>query len=198
MERRTAEGYLYGRGLNIQWTGLDKVRANLRTLAERYPEEMGRVLREEGVAIMEESMRICPYDQDNPHNDGTPHLNDTGQVEGPYHENGVSSVVLSFDTPYAAIQHEVQEYHHDFPEQWKYLEHPMNERAKYMPANLIKGVDIERLLREGQGGGYSARSMQGVREDNKNKRLDDARRRAETKVAARNVYLANPKNWVRR
>ncbi len=146
-------GTRYGAKLGIQWD-TSKVRANLRSLADKYPEEMGRVLREEGVAIMDESMRVCPVDKENTHEDGTPHLVDTGQVSGPYREGSESVIILSYDTPYAVLQHEVQEYHHDFPEQWKYLEHPMNERAKYMPANLAKGVDLERMME-----GYQAESM---------------------------------------
>ena len=138
----------------VQWKGIEQVRANLRSLAERYPEEMGRVLREEGVAIMDESMRICPVDQENMHEDGTPHLVDTGQVSGPYNDGQGPYVILSYDTPYAVIQHEVQEYHHNFPEQWKYLEHPLNARVPFLAANLARGVDLERMMQ-----GYSSPSQ---------------------------------------
>ena len=54
--------------------GWDKVRANLRTLAAIYPQELGYALREEGMAVMDQSMKECPLDQQNYHEDGTPHL----------------------------------------------------------------------------------------------------------------------------
>ena len=138
-------GTRYGATLSIDWTGFDEVRANIKTIAERYPVEMGRVLREEAVAIMDKSLSLCPYDQDNEHDDGTPHLNDTAQISGPYYQDENTAVILSYDTPYAVLQHEVQEYHHDAPEQWKYLEHPMNERVPYMASNLARGVNLERM-----------------------------------------------------
>jgi hypothetical protein len=148
----------YGKSGTIVWEGLEEVRANLRSIAEKYPYELGEALRGEADAIMEESVRICPYDQDNPHDDGTPHLNETAFVDGPnFDENATPSVTLSYDTPYALAQHEIQEYHHDIPEQWKYLEHPLNARASVLAANLIKGAQLEKMGEE-----YQAKSMRAM------------------------------------
>lgn len=147
-----AAGTRYGASMEI--TGWENLQANLRTIAVKYPQELGMGLREEGMAIMEESLRICPYDQDNPHDDGTPHLNETGDVAGPYFEGDNITVELSYATPYAVLQHEIQEYAHDPPEQWKYLESPLLARARYIGPNLVKAVNLERL-----GIGYSAQSL---------------------------------------
>ena len=173
--------------LNVQWVGIETVRANLKTLSERYPQEMGTVLREEGVAIIDTANPIVPFDQENEHEDGSPHLNETGQVEGPYFENDIATVILSYgqgiNSIYPIVQHEVQEFHHDFPEQWKFLEHPLNERAKYIPANLIKGVDLERMLREGQGGGYVAPKMTAIKTGEAERAISNARQKAINKYS---------------
>ena len=140
---------------------------------------------------MDESMRICPVDQENMHEDGTPHLVDTGQVQGPYTEqkdavNKVTYVVLSYDTPYAVAQHEIQEYHHNAPEQWKYLEQPMNQRLPFLAANLVKGVNLERLAAEGWAVngqyGYQAESQQSINEKVAILNADKARQRAITQA----------------
>jgi hypothetical protein len=145
-------GTRYGAKLSIDWTGFDEVRANLKTIAERYPVEMGVVLEKEAGAIMAKSVMICPYDEDNGHQDGTPHLNETANISDPIYDQKVTSVILSYDTPYAVLQHEVREYHHDEPESWKYLEIPMNERAPFIAANMARGVNLERMVK----GSYTA------------------------------------------
>ena len=152
-------GTMYGAKQNVVWD-TSEVRANLKKLQENYPKELGAALREEGLAIMEHSLMLCPYDQDNPHLDGTPHLNETADVAGPYFADNVISIILSYDTPYAVLQHEVQEYHHDKPETWKYLEHPMNARSQFLAANLVRGVDIERAME-----GYYAESTLTLQEN---------------------------------
>lgn len=144
-----ASGTRYGASLVI--TGWDTLQANLRTIAALYPQELGFALKEEGMAIMDDSQRVCPVDKENVHEDGSPHLVDTADVTGPIFEKDNVYVMLSYDTPYAVIQHETQDYQHDWPEQWKYLESPMMARAKFIGPNLVKAVDLERM-----GTGYSA------------------------------------------
>jgi len=157
-------GTRYGATMSVDIRGFDKVRANLQTLVENYPKEVGRAMGEECQAIMDESMRICPYDQDNDHEDGSLHLVETADILGPVERGGNDIVfILSYDTPYAVLQHEVQEYHHDAPEQWKYLEHPTNARVKVLATNLIRGVDMERMLE----GSYKAQSWQDINADMK-------------------------------
>lgn len=147
--------HYYGKSGTLVWEGMDNLRANLRSIAEKYPHDLGNALRDPvATDIMTESLRVCPYDQDNEHKDNTPHLNDTAQIIGPeFDENNAPVVFLSYDTPYAVIQHEVQEYHHDIPEQWKYLEHPLNAAALTMAAKLIRHTAIEKSMREGKDPG---------------------------------------------
>lgn len=142
-------------GGKIVITGLDNLHANLRRIAVQYPEELGYALKQEAYAVMEESLKLCPYDQDNPHDDGTPHLNETADVIGPEITGGNITVFMIYDTPYAVEQHEVASYHHDYPEQWKYLESPLLTRAKFIPTNLMRAVNLERL-----GQGYAATSIE--------------------------------------
>jgi hypothetical protein len=151
-------GTRYGATLEIH--GWDGLQANLRTLAAKYPEALGMALREEATAIIEQSMAECPYDPINLHEDGTPHLVDTAQVEGPYHDGDNTTVIMSYATPYAVIQHENLDFHHPTPgTKAKYLEGPMMERARFIGPNLIKAVDLERL-----NIGYQAADTRTLRE----------------------------------
>ena len=141
----------YGKSGEVKWEGIEDVKANLRSIADKYPIDLGMALRNPvAFDILTESLRICPFDQNNPHEDGTPHLNETGQVEGPYFdENGKNPVVyITYTAPYALIQHEIQEYHHDMPEQWKYLEHPLNAAVATMAAKLMRYASLEESARQ--------------------------------------------------
>ena len=131
-----------GAPLVIQIKGFDKVMGNLRNLYERAPEQFGQALMEDMGDAMIESNGECPYDQNNAHEDGTPHLRDTGKVEGPINTGDGVMVILSYDTPYAAIQHEVPEYRHDWPEKWKYLEDPVNRHIPRLAPNLVKRMEL--------------------------------------------------------
>jgi hypothetical protein len=151
-------GTRYGATMTFK-VEMDKVRANLKILMEDYPKELARVMGEECIAIMEESVRICPFDQDNQHKDGTPHLVETADIVADIDVNKIL-FTLSYDTPYAVLQHEVQEYHHDKPEQWKYLEQPAMERVKVLAPNLVRGVDMELMM----SGSYRAQSWTALNE----------------------------------
>jgi hypothetical protein len=150
----------------IQIKGLDEVRANLGVLRERLPVQFGAVLREECMAIMEESQQQCPVDDANMHEDGSAHLVDTGQVIGPEFENGNISVIMSYGEVgdptenYAFIQHENMEYHHSRPgTKAKYLEDPANERVPFLATNLVKGIQLEV-----NGAGYFAQKIDQLNE----------------------------------
>lgn len=146
--------------------GWENVQANLRRLADEYPEALGYGLREEGMAVMDESLTQCPVDQLNPHDDGTPHLADTHQVIGPEFDGGNITVTLSYGNPtdptgiYAVIQHENMDFHHTTPgTKAKYLEDPLTARAPFIGPNLARAVNIERM-----GGGYQAQATAGILE----------------------------------
>lgn len=126
----------------IDIKGFDQVMGNLRNLYEKAPAEFGQAAREEMDTVMIESKRECPYDIDNPHDDGTPHMRDTGLVEGPIIEEDGVAVLLSYDVPYAAIQHETPEYRHRYPEKWKFLEDPMNRHIPRIAPVLIKRMEL--------------------------------------------------------
>lgn len=128
--------------LVIEIKGFDRVQANLRNLYERAPAEFGEAAREEMDDAMMESQAECPYDFSNPHADGTPHMRDTALVQGPFFdENGVL-ITLSYDVPYAAIQHETPEYRHLWPTKWKFLEDPVNRRIPRVGPALIKRMEM--------------------------------------------------------
>jgi hypothetical protein len=140
--------------------GFENLHANLRVIADRYPRELGYALKEEGAAIMEQSNRECPFDEFNDHIDGTPHLIETANLAGPVFEDTNITVTLSYDTPYAVLQHETLSYHHTFPgTKAKYLEGPFADRARFIVPNLIRAVDIERM-----GGQYFSTPTVGVLE----------------------------------
>jgi len=128
--------------LTIEVQGLDLIRANLRNLYEKAPAEFGQAVREELDDAMMESQAECPYDYDNPHNDGTPHLRDTALVEGPEDYGEGFAVYASYATPYAVVQHETPEYRHDWPEKWKFLEDPINRRIPRIAPSIVKRMEM--------------------------------------------------------
>jgi hypothetical protein len=150
----------------IRVKGMDEVRANLAVLRERLPIDFGYAMREESMAIMEESQQQCPVDDANMHTDGSPHLVDTADVQGPYFEGRDISVIMSYGNPddptdkYAVIQHENLEYHHTRPgTKAKYLEDPAMERVPFIASNLAKGIQIE-----ANAGYYSAQSIAALKD----------------------------------
>jgi hypothetical protein len=124
--------------LTIKVEGLEQIRANLRNLYERAPAEFGQAVREEFDDAMMESQAECPYDFNNPHSDGTPHMRDTSLVEGPVNEGNGFAVYASYAVPYATIQHETPEFRHAWPFKWKFLEDPINRRIPRLAPSLVK------------------------------------------------------------
>jgi hypothetical protein len=111
--------------LVIRISGMENIRAKLRNLM-KAPEQFGQAAREWGDDRMMESQAECPYDFNNPHADGTPHLRDTAMVEGPIFEGDSFLIRFSYDQSYAAIQHENPGFRHQYPTKWKFLEDPIN------------------------------------------------------------------------
>ena len=136
--------------LQVQVKGLDNLRANLKVLNTFLPEQLGYAMRDEMLIVASESAEECPVDDANLHEDGSPHLVDTLQVDGPEFEGDNITVAVSYGNAndptgdYAVIQHETLEFHHTRPgTKAKYLEDPLNARAKFIPTNLIRGVQAE-------------------------------------------------------
>jgi hypothetical protein len=128
--------------LTIEVKGLEQIRANLRNLYERAPAEFGQAVREEFEDAMMESQAECPYDYDNPHSDGTPHMRDTALVEGPVNEGNGFAVYASYAVPYATVQHETPEYNHIWPTKWKFLEDPINRRIPRIAPAIVKRMEL--------------------------------------------------------
>ena len=127
--------------LVIRISGMENIRANLRNLM-KAPEQFGQAAREWGDDRMMESQAECPYDFDNPHSDGTPHLRDTALVEGPTFEGDSFIIRFSYDQSYAAIQHETPEYRHLWPTKWKFLEDPINRGIPRFAPAMIRRLEL--------------------------------------------------------
>lgn len=120
--------------------GEEQLRANLRNLM-KAPEEFGQAARDWADDRMMESQAECPYDFNNPHEDGTPHLRDTAFVEGPIWEGDSFLIRWSYDQSYAAVQHETPEYRHLWPTKWKYLEDPINRGIPRLVPMMIRKLE---------------------------------------------------------
>jgi Minor capsid protein len=83
--------------------------------------------------LLREARRLVPHEEGVLETSGKTHFDS---------ESHTASV--SFDTPYAVIQHEDLTFRHDTGRQAKYLEQPMNTEAEIMSA-LIQG-EIRRQL----------------------------------------------------
>lgn len=134
---------------NIKIVGVEELNANLLALKTYLPKQLGVAMRGEMDAVAQDSIKQCPYDDDNPHLD-FPHLADTLQVSGPDFEGDNITVGISYGNEsdetgiYAIVQHEDLSLHHTHPgTKAKYLEDPFNARAKYIPSNIIKGITLE-------------------------------------------------------
>lgn len=146
----------------IKIVGVEELNANLLALKEYLPKQLGVTMRGEMDAIAQDSIKQCPYDDDNPHLD-FPHLADTLTVSGPDFDGDNITVGISYGNEsdetgiYAIVQHEDLSLHHTHPgTKAKYLEDPFNARAKYIPANVIRGITLEV-----KGGVYSPRMTPG-------------------------------------
>jgi hypothetical protein len=127
--------------LVIRISGMENLRAITRDLRERAPIEFGQAIREEMDDAMMESQAECPYDHDNPHFDGTPHMRDTAKVEGPIFSGDQFTIYASYDTPYAPIVHENPDVRHHWPTKWKFLEDPINRRVSMLTLSLKSRFD---------------------------------------------------------
>lgn len=126
--------------LVIRVHGEEGLRANLRALMDA-PKEFGQAAREWADDRMMESQAECPYDFENEHLDGSPHLRDTALVEGPNFTAEQFSIIFSYDQSYAAIQHETPWYNHLWPTKWKYLEDPINRGIPRLVPMMIRKLE---------------------------------------------------------
>lgn len=133
----------------VKIVGVEQLNANLLALKEYLPKQLGWAMRGEMDAISQDSIKQCPYDDNNPHLD-FPHLADTLVVSGPDFEGDNITCGISYGNEsdetgtYAIVQHEDLSLHHTHPgTKAKFLEDPFTARAKYIPSNIIRGVTLE-------------------------------------------------------
>src|SRR5512133_3086018 len=123
--------------INVTIEGGNQARANLRVISELIPETVRQAMFEGMQDVMIESQEECPYDWNNPHADGTPHLRDTATVG--FDDESPDTIVVygSYSTPYAVYQHEIMEYNHLYPTKAKFLEDPANRHASRWVSDLL-------------------------------------------------------------
>lgn len=121
--------------------GADQVVRKLRTLAARFPNEVGRAMFQEAQIEMTEAKRRTPVD--------TGALRASGTVHAPTLKfNRDVEVVLSFGSVavgYATRVHEDLDAFHKVG-QAKYLESTLNESRPFLAARIARRIELERLV----------------------------------------------------
>lgn len=105
-----------------------EIRANLQRAAENVVAGANRGLLLAAEHLLGESRRLVPTEE------GT--LDRSGKVST---DEGSNRAAVSYNTPYAAVQHEDLTFKHDDGRQAKYLEQPMNTEAPVM-AQIVQGA----------------------------------------------------------
>lgn len=140
--------------MGLKIIGLNTMRKNLRTLAEKYPDRVAAAIYKEAQIEMTEAKKRTPVA---PVDGGT--LRASGMVHDPVREGNNISVLLSFGgaaQEYAIAVHEHLSEHS--PPSWiiaeenggiewnaagtgpKFLEGPLNESRPYMAARIGKRI----------------------------------------------------------
>lgn len=127
--------------------GTENLLKALLVSGEAVTREVGRFLYQEATEVFNRSQDIVPID--------TGALRSSGAVFQPEVEGTEIFVTVQYGgaaAPYAAIQHENLEYHHDAPTQAKYLEAPLVERMEGIGAGLTaivsQAISTQRLEEE--------------------------------------------------
>lgn len=125
--------------MGLKLTGVEAVRANLRRLAERFPDEIARAMYQEAQIEMTEAKRRTPFD--------TGALRSSGHVIEPERRGNNVTVRLVFGgaaSAYAIYVHEDLEAFHPHG-QAKFLESVIKESVPYMAQRIAKRLDLNRL-----------------------------------------------------
>jgi len=130
--------------IKIELQGTEAAKQALREWATKATGATGEAMLGEMQDTMKESQDECPYDYENLHEDGTPHLRDTAKSQLFIWEPGQIVVYGSYTTPYAVYVHEILEYHHLYPTKAKYLEDPATRKAGVLLENVK-----QKLINEG-------------------------------------------------
>lgn len=127
----------------VQMLGNRDVRQRLRRIRKKANLIIADHLFLEGLDILRMAKKIVPFDTGN--------LSSTGTVTPPKARGGRVFVEVKFGgrrAPYAIIQHENLEYHHDPPRQAKYLEQPARAHMKGMDERV--GIALNKGMRVGK------------------------------------------------
>ena len=131
--------------IDVQIQGGDQARANLAAWWGKAQSETAQAFGDVLNNIIMESQAECPYDYENPHDTGTPHLRDTVLRTGPGIEGNSIVAYISYNTPYAVIVHENPNVRHHYPTKWKFLEDPATRNIPTLLSNIqmrIKMIQI--------------------------------------------------------
>lgn len=125
-----------------QISGTEQLLKALLVSNEAIVKETGRLLYYEATQVFDRSQDIVPID--------TGALRSSGFVQQPEVKGNEISVTVAYGgaaAPYAVIQHENLEYHHEPPTQAKYLETPLVERIDNIREGL-QGIVSKAILPE--------------------------------------------------
>jgi hypothetical protein len=125
--------------IDVQIQGGDQARANLAAWWGKAPKEVEAAMFSEMEETMVESQVECPWDYENLHEDGTPHLRETARTDV-FLEGDKIVVAGSYSTPYAVYVHEILENHHLWPTKAKFLEDPATRRARVLVDNIGRKI----------------------------------------------------------
>lgn len=145
----------------FELTGLDGMMVNIEAAMDGMKRQLVQNFETEMEAIKHDAQAITPYDPNNPHDPSLEHhskrarveshrageeadpghLRDTALVDIEVDEDGATAII-SFNTVYAARQHEEMDYNHREGEQAKFLEQPVNEHSAGLEDRLTQGLDL--------------------------------------------------------
>ncbi|MFA5432297.1 MAG: HK97 gp10 family phage protein [Candidatus Paceibacterota bacterium] len=117
--------------MNIKIEGMDKLNSKLKLYAGISKTVTAKSLKKDLQDLQNKSSELAPYD-----------LGDlAGSSDSDVKEtfSGVEGFV-SFDTPYATVQHEDLTYRHEPGKQSKYLEQPLKENIDRYVKNLGEAI----------------------------------------------------------
>lgn len=132
----------------ISFIGKREVIFNLQKIKKNVNKVMAVALINEAVQVYQKSLRLVPKD--------TGLLQSTGKIThfaraGRFH---VSIRYGGRRAPYAVVQHENPDFHHDPPRQWKYLEKPFKERQRGLTARIGRKVRVGLSIKGGVPSGW--------------------------------------------
>lgn len=104
------------------------IRAKLQAAQRNGVTGVDRGLQLGAEHLLGEARKLVPHEEGVLENSGRTSFDDTSHT-----------AAVSFDTPYAAVQHEDLSFQHDDGRQAKYLEQPMNTEAPVI-ASLAQGA----------------------------------------------------------